>query len=316
MSPVQSYTLSTSTSSTEDSTVIDIQLKQVDLDEIKLSTSIVSNPFLNLSASVIIDMNGIGYSNETVTPISQFTSDTTPPELYNFILDLNSGIITLNFTEAVNTMKLNVSRLSLYASSETNETSFYQFSLPTGTLDSNRKTINVSISDSDLNAIKADYNLATELNNTYLFIDNDTVIDMGDNSINALAYPVRADRYIEDRVRPVLTDATFNYNGGLLTLQFSETINSDTFSVTSITLQDASPPPAQFLSLNGGNYTMENSTTVTITLLPFDLNRIKDMSPFFNDTSLAFVSLTNDTVDDMNSNPVVSVPITGAFPCL
>ena len=313
MSPVQSYTLSTSTSSMNDSTVINIDLQQIDLDEIKLSTAIVANPYLNLSASVITDMNGNRYSTETVTSITQFTPDTTPPELYNYILDLNTGHIILNFTEAVNTSTLNVTLLTLYASSDINETILYQLSLPTGTIDSNRKTVNISISDTDLNAIKADYNLATEINNTYLFIDNHTIIDMGGNSIHALIYPVIADTYVEDKVRPTLTDATFNYNGGLLTLQFSETINSDTFTVTSITLQDARNPPALYLSLSGGNYTMENSTTVTITLLPYDLNRIKDMSPFFNDTSLAFVSLTNDTVDDMNANPIISIPRTGAF---
>jgi hypothetical protein len=250
---------------------------------------------------------------EIINITDDVISDVTPPLLINYIFDLNLGIITLNFTEAVNTATLNVSGITLYSTNNTNDTIFYQFSLPTGKVDMNQKIINISISHDNLNAIKADYKLATEINNTYLYLDSGTIYDMSLNAINDSLIATQPTTFIEDTTSPRLVNVTFNYNGGILALTFSETVNVETFVPTELTLQQSVSPPTESLVLTGGNFTMKNSTVILVTLLPYDLNRIKEMSPFFNDTSLSFVSITNETIQDMNGNYVEIIPFNSAL---
>ena len=316
VSPVQMYTLQTSTSSLNDSTVIDIYLSQRDLDAIKLYPLLATNDintYLSLMNGLVEDMNRNIF--QSVTRAGVHVADITAPELVDFLFDLNTGIIQLNFTEAVNTSSLDVSGLTLYASSDTNNSanSSYQLSIPSRTTDLNAKIFNVTLSEEDLNLIKADFTLAVDESTTFLTIDPYSILDMADNPVLPVSVPVQVLEFVPDITDPELEQATFDFNGGLLTLVFSETVNVDTFDPMEITLQNDMTSPPSSVNLQGGDFTMENSTTVLLTLTDYDLNLLKSLTNFFRNRMQAYVSITNATVQDMSGNYVVAISPAAAF---
>ena len=310
LSPVENYTLQHSTFSREDSTVVIVNISLIDLDSIKLRTLLAThenNTYLTLADGVVADTNGNYF--ESVTTSGELIPDITSPELLEFVFDLNLGTIVLDFTEAINTTSLNVMGLGLYPSTDTNATnsSFY-LSPPSATMDANGKMFNVTLSIDDLNAIKADFNLATQISTTFLAIDPYTLLDMADNPVLPLVIPQQARDFIPDITSPGLDSASFNFNGGLLSLTFSETINVETFVPTEITLQNDIPTPPSTLRLSGGNLSMENSTVVVVTLTELDLNQLKDLPNFFTSLMQAYIAITNTTVQDMSGNMVTAIP--------
>ena len=94
---------------------------------------------------------------------------TIPPELKSNILDLNEGILVLNISEAANMTSLDTMGLVLDSSTDTN--SIYLLTQESITYDGNAKSFNVIVLPDNLNAIKTDFNVITELNNTFLVIN-------------------------------------------------------------------------------------------------------------------------------------------------
>ena len=310
MSPIEYYKLQDSVSSQEDSTIITVYIDQIDLDNIKVLNMLAineNNTYLNLSQDTVHDMNGVSF--EGIVQKAEFVEpDTSAPRLEMFVFDLNLGIVTLEFDEAVNVGSLNVSGLIFYASDDiVNEDQLYQLQSSSMSYNNNQKTINVTISVDDLNAIKEIYLLATEMNTTYLFISNDTIADMADNYIISLPLPTVAFDFIEDDTPPGLSTVTFNYNNRQLTLVFTETVDVTSFDPKQITFLDSKSPPCDSLDINGGTFSNDNSTTIYLTLLEEDVNKIKEKYPFFSDSTKAYVIITNDTIQDMSSNDVVPV---------
>ena len=301
----ESYRLQFSSYSLNDNTSVVVYLEQRDLDQIKLNTYLATdenNTFLNLSDSLVRDMSGSLFIESVHS--GRLIEDQVAPELLEFTFDLDRGVITLNFTEAVNTSSLNVNSLVLYASNSTVNISNYRLAPPTGTYAKNGKVFSVVLSDDDLNAIKADYNLASDEENTFLAVEVYAIEDMSGNAVTPTAVPVMAALFGSDVSSPNLTNATFNFNGGVLTLTFSETVNVDTFQAVEVTLKDHFSDPTSYQRLSGGTFSTENSTVVTLYLTEYDLNVLKNFSDLFTTILQAYVSVTNLTVEDMSGNPV------------
>ena len=315
VSPVQMHSLWYSTSSQEDSTQIVVYLHQQDLDAIKLLNLLAThedNTYLRLADGLVDDMNANRFRETTIN--GSHIPDTTPPELESYIFDLNEGVLVLNFSEAVNTSTLDATGLVLFSSTDTNNTnSSYRLTQESITYDGSAKSFNVTISADDLNAIKADFNLATELDNTFLIIDPYTIFDMAGNAVSPTIIPAMAAEFIPDVTSPQLVRATFNFNGGLLSFTFDETVNVDMFIPTEITLQNDHSMPPYSLRLTSGEFTMENSTLIVVVLSDYDLNRLKNLPNFFTSPMQSYISISNITVTDMSGNNVVPISLDAAL---
>ena len=82
-----------------------LTLTNYDLNQIKANIVLGtddSTTYLILSDRAVVDTSGNFYCNNT-SPIgaTNFTQDTTPPVLLNFTLNMNTGILTLTFSEVV-----------------------------------------------------------------------------------------------------------------------------------------------------------------------------------------------------------------------
>jgi hypothetical protein len=312
-SPVEFYILDMSSFSRNDSTILYVFLDQEDSDSIKLLTMLATsenNTFLSLTEGAVEDMSGNAFQGLNFS--GEHLPDVTSPTLVSFTLDLNTDTLVLNFSEAVNTSSLNVTRFTLYSDSNTSLSREYRLTELTQLSQAtnfNAKVFNVSISEEDLNTIKADTFLATAASDTFLLVDDGAIRDMADNDIQSLPEPVQVAEYVEDMVRPFLRRGTFNFNGGFLVLTFSETVNASTFDPTQITLQSGFSiiQPSEAVDITGGTFTMENSITVTLTLTEGDLNRIKNIPTLFTSADTTFLSFSNTTIQDMNGNYVVEI---------
>ena len=297
-------------------TEITIQLLDTDLNEIKRQRGLAINStttFLSLSESTVIDMNNnpvVPLNTSAALMVTDFTNDTTPPQLRSFDIDLTTEILTLTFDETVRVETLDVRQVTIQDRVAANSDLYW--SLRAGTVLSNdSRVVMISIDNNDLNEIKIRPDVGTNENNTYISITGRFIQDMNEN-LNAPVSsmnPVPVSFFMEDLVRPRLDAFDLDMDGsGLLTLSFSESVNVSTFDVTQITILVGignTDVAYTFSSMSYSN--SSNGPIVHIMPSLYDLNQIKMIPQLAISQLTTYVSLTNSTVLDMNNNPVVAI---------
>ena len=112
------YNLSSSaiTSTEFYSSRLTITLSANDLNAIKIDPDVctsISNCFLIANDTSFVDTEG-NLAISTVTPATTFIIDVTAPELVAFSIDLNVGLLTLTFTEPLDTTSIDFSQIRMY----------------------------------------------------------------------------------------------------------------------------------------------------------------------------------------------------------
>lgn len=193
---------------------------------------------LALSSSTFVDV----FSNPVATifdgqsmAVSAYAPDSTPPELARFWLDMDAGILTLNFTEPVAFATLDATRLVLAADASASSSLRLSVATTAATFYGDAgMELGIEIAATDLNALKALSTVATSLATTYLSVDEGAVEDMTGNLLAAISEAKPCAFYVADSTRPALDAFDIDMNIAKLTLEFSETI--DQFDATGIQL--------------------------------------------------------------------------------
>ena len=205
-----------------------------------------NDTWLFLQRGAVLDMSDVPYNIPESVRASVVYPDTTQPELVMFSLDINEGILNLTFSETVDATSLKVDQITLLAHPEANESDYVHSLSPppyggSGTNSINSTLISITLGDGDLNEIKRLFRLATSVNTTFLSITEDTIVDM--SGLKVAPYnetsPLRAFEVKADTTDPVLVGFSLDMNEGVLSLTFSETVNSDSFNVLFVTLLDS-----------------------------------------------------------------------------
>ena len=239
----------------------------------------------------------------------------------------------MNFSETVLGNELDKTRFVLQNASNLTESTFTleaaSLSLPT------HFSLVVPLTTAELNEIKRIRTLATSIEDTWISVDSLGISDTLGNELVAIETnnSLQASYYIEDVTSPVLVDFDLDVDSGILTLVFDETVLSSSLNVTQITLRNTtSSNTTSMYTLTGGERSLEDSTVITVALTFFDLNQIKKIrdlasiapvvpieigsaSGSGSGSTLApltptptegntFITITNSTIEDMNSNPV------------
>ena len=97
----------------------------------------------------------------------------------------------------------------------------------------------------------------------------------------------------------------FDLDVGVITLQFSETVNADTFNFTDIVFQSLFTNPTSGVRLMQGSILSENTSTIELTLGQDDLDQIKMDQYVCAYRGNCYISFTSALVEDMNSNKIV-----------
>ena len=252
-----------------------------------------------------------------------FISDTTRPELVQFHLDLNTGLLTLNFTEAVNSSSLAYAGLTLLSNNTDNLNATSEVELTNVTVIAvNQSWISVNITKSDLDEIKAYLDLATNSNNTFLVIDAATILDTSGNTVVEIndTEAVQVSDLIPDTTSPVLESFDLDMNNGELTLTFSESVLSHTLTPTAFTLQVMSSlalvDSQLYYTLMSANVTVTaiDHTVVRLLINNSDLNQIKKRPQLATAQNNTFLSLTENAINDTSSNKLTPILPSNGLP--
>ena len=311
------YTIKYAEAIDDNSPIVVMQLSKLDQDNLKqlrdLSTNI-SDTFLTVTENGIKDMNNnsiISITSDDALQAENFTPDTNRPELIMYDMDMNNGngVLWLTFNETMLISSLNVSQITLHSSDETINATSYTLTdgstFEDGSYDDPVVAVVLSLFDS--NEIKKLYDLATTEDNTFLTLSDDTITDMNYNQIIAIEAPEPVSNYTEDTTEPELISFVIDLNSNILTFQFSETVNVDTLNVEEITFQDSQNATEEdSVILTDSSYSNSlNSSVIEINIGTYDRNTLTALIYLYTERNDSFLSITSDTVMDMNNNTVI-----------
>ena len=316
------YTLTSGSVLNPDGPVLVFQLQLMDSNIIKalgdLATN-MDNTFISLMSQAVEDTNG-----NPVTPVlpsdalqvTSSTPDTTSPVLLSYTLNLTAGDLHFLFDETVDSGSFEPTSLQL-SSDQSGSSDSYNLTGGTAILQ-DFTSIALAISEEDLNVIKLNNNLATSLSNTFLSFDASLVADTSGNTImpipsNSGLQPVS---FTEDVVSPSLVSFELDLNAGILQLVFSEPVIASTFNHAGITLQSTGVADASSTNytLMGGSTGSTDGFQITVNILLNDLNSIKLLLALATSEINTYISVTPQTIQDTNFNPVVGIAPDAALP--
>ena len=120
--------------------------------------------------------------------------------------------------------------------------------------------------------------------------------------------------FTEDLVSPQLVSFGLDLDQRILSLTFDETIDSGTFSIISVGLQDSMTGPTQSVPIGARSSTQSTDGTVfVIQLSDDDFNTISAMFPLATMATNTYLTLLPATVRDTSGNPSVEIPTNNAL---
>jgi hypothetical protein len=320
-----SYVLSGGVASESDSaTAFNITLNDTDLNAIKANLVLgvnESTTFALITSGLIKDMNNnsiVAINNGSGLEAALIIGDFAEPTMVSFELDMNSSTAIIGYSETVLASTLNTTKLTIQQSNASSSGSPKQLTGGSATqLDDTR--IVLTITNSDLNDIKADTDLCTEASNCFLHTDVDAIEDSSKNGVVASAdgAAIGASQFTEDGSRPKLESFDLNISSGYGTvvLSFSETVDGARFTANALVLQSVSGSSntSRTLSSNASLVAVENAAVLVVSLTKSDSDVIKNTLSLASDAASTFLSLSATAIVDTNNNSVAVVAASDAL---
>jgi len=226
------------------------------------------------------------------------------PSLSSWDLDMNAGTMTLHFDTTVSASSLNVTQLTLQDAATATAT--YSLTDST-TASSDGATIVITLSTTDLNAIKFISGLGKAAANSYLRLTSSAIADPYANAVTPIAdgSARQVSSYTADTTAPTLNSWTLNLNTYQLTLNFSEVVKASSLAVTALTLQNTAASPTVTYALTNSTSASSNGTSIVITFSTADFNTLIDTAGLCRQTdkSDSYLTLTSAAITDMAATP-------------
>ncbi|MFZ2602962.1 MAG: hypothetical protein WAX79_03035, partial [Candidatus Omnitrophota bacterium] len=174
----------------------------------------------------------------------------------------------------------------------------------------------ITLSTTDLNAIKAIEGLAKAEANSYIRFSAAAIADIAGNSLPAIlngsAVKCATGGYTADTTAPTFSNWSLNMHTHQMTLNFSESVKASTWTPTAVTLQNTGTAPTKTYALTAGSTTASaNGTQIVVTLSTTDFNAIIDITGGGLCTAEAnsFLTMTSSAITDMaaTANSVTAV---------
>ena len=233
--------------------------------------------------------------------------DSVSPVLEAFDLNVDSGTLTLHFSETVNGSALKMEEITLQDNE--NATASLVFTGQEGEVDDGVDLL-VLLTVEDLNAIKAIEELATDESNARLSFTSSAVEDMNGVAVEAIAGSdaITVTVFTEDTTAPELVAFDLDMDNGEIIMTFTETVDVSSVGVGGLTLRSASDDiGVSVLNISGGELSEEDSTVITLSLSSADISTLKQDATLATSRADSYLSLASSTVVDMNGNGVVAV---------
>lgn len=297
------------------SRVVSFTLVDNDVLYLKLNTGIATgmgNTYLVALEGLALDINGDANHQSQPLQVASFVPDTVGPSVISFDLNMNTGQLQIYFNDPVDVSTFNPTGITLQSALIRLPSQWHRLSQNSITNSSVGFTITVDFSnDIDLNQIKRIRNLCSAQQNCYIYII--TTLIRGLNNANVVRIPhgfgLRVTNYTGDTTRPEVTRWELDMDRGRVVLTFTETVDIRTFQPNQLTLQNGSDVFSPRLSLTGF-MTLDPSDAnniFSIQLNANDLNAIKGNRYLGKNVDSSFISVTQETIVDMNSNSLVPI---------
>jgi hypothetical protein len=272
--------------------------------------SSTSTTYLRLSPCFVRDMAANSVIDSQLAEASIVYADQTSPQLLSFQLNMNTTTLSLTFDETVNASTFNISWVALLSGPLSSAQFQFTASSAITRVLLNGTVLEISISESDANAIKLLTSLARNLTTTYLALASSTIRDQAGNAVVPIggSTPLLAFTYIQDTIRPIIRTFDLDMNLGVLTLYFSESVNAA--SILPAALQVArTVAGASAVALSRSTASAVNGAIQQVIIDQFDMNTIKQQGELAKSASTSFILVALSSAVDMNGNPIQSAVI-------
>ena len=248
----------------QNSVSLQVKMTVSDLNALKaaLLASSTSDTYLRFAGGMIADMNGNNVTAVTdgnAVQASSYGKDLTVPSLVSFGLNMNSGVLTLDFSESMSPSSVVTTDFTLQSTGNGSDASAVSFPLTGGNVTTSvvSLTLAIVLLETDLNNIKALAVLAVGTTTTFVSMNVGGAKDVSGNNVTAVGSEsgLVSTSFIQDTTRPALLSFTLSIDTGVMVLSFSETVNGSSFDPTELKLQSAANGTAagvSALTLTGG----------------------------------------------------------------
>jgi len=294
---------------TGDGLTVSLSLTAGDLRSVKINTGLATSresTYITISSSAVSDRQG-----NPVQPLllplqlsaNGYVSDTSRASVEQYTLNLNTGFISMSFSDVMNFSSFDPTSLTLQNQrSEPTES----YSLKTS-LSSQRisDTLSFQMSMDDYNNILSNTNLATSSSNTFLSFGDDLVQDVGGQAIISAptSDALPPENYVEDQTLPAVASFNLDLNSGILLSTFSEPIVVGSIRLSSMQIQTSEQAIINrtfSLGMESFMESSENTLLLTINFTIESLNRIKSIG--FQSRDSTFLSVVSTFAMDTTGN--------------
>ena len=294
--------------------VVTFRLDFYDLNQVKLMrdlATMTANTYINLASGAILDLADVQRpSNPTIQLAQNHTDDDTNPILLEYVINVNTSVLILNFDEPVDHLTLDTKQITFQAASNrsSDPLEYYTLRSSTSTSPSGLEII-VDINVNDLNEIKYREGLLISDDTAYLSFTADLISDMRSNPVTAIPSlsgmpPLM---YVNDTGRPNLVEFHLDMDASILHLTFHETMNAASANFTSFSLQADSfvNNSLHTYRLTGGIVNpLNDSTVISIVLMLDDVNAIKILQIAMS-TQTSWLLIDEYGIEDQNGLQII-----------
>ena len=235
------------------------------------------------------------------TMVSDHLGDYLPPVIEDVTFDLDRGVLTLYFDEVVEEASFDVTKVRLIgqngAQYDLIDGSYRAIDLP---------TIEIILSENDLNNIKADFDLAVSMETVAVKPRANLVSDTSGNMLLESSDVVSASLFLDDNNRPNLEAFSLDLDSDILILTFNETIDPGTVNISLINLQP-SKNSTGLVSLSGSTFANVPSSTLEIEIGYDAITEIQRRNDLATARRFTFISFSSNALNDSAGNPVSSI---------
>jgi len=300
---------------------LEVTLLLDDLNALKIqgigATSKAS--FLTVAKNAITDMADQAVlphiDGANALPVRVHVADTTHPDLLSAHLSMDSGNLTLSFSETVRANSFQSTYLTIHTRTPRNDSNSFALTIKSQPdFAVNSPQIIIVLSTADLNQIKLRETVAVSKATSIISLNVSCIADMQGLGNTGSSKNVAVTSFEEDKTPPVLVSYDLNLDGdGSLALHFSETMKATQMDATLITLQLIASSNSVSYALKSASVDPQDGTTIKIKFLAKDLNHLKYMRTLAVSGNTTYLTLDTGGAKDMNMLPNVPVRSSSAM---
>ena len=303
----------TNASSTRDpsGTVIVIDLG-IDADKLKTSTLVTSGNDIYISLLPTAFEDNAGNTVQSALMVCNFTSDTHPPSIASFTLDLNSNLLHVVLSEPILVNSLNISgfKLSNSISVDVHSTVSLNdsclFDCDNIPADDAIRMTSISFGSQSLAKIKTDNNIGTTVDNTYLLIDDNSFTDTNGNGYISTR-PIAAAFVIADNSPATAIGFSLDMNIGQIVLTFNDVVDVSTWSSSQETFIQRDALTSNTKQGLSGTVGSDNSNVIPVSIS--NLNSLKLQLNYDTASRLdtTYLTIQAHVINDLQGMDIIAV---------